>query len=114
MATQLYFNEESSDFEYSVVLDELEYILRFTWNSVSENWQMTVKDYSGEIIVAGIRLVTNYPLFYIYKLFDLPNGVLMVIQNQEGSILTPSRYSFRDNTHSLVYFTEDEVNEVLT
>lgn len=112
MATKLYFNDVDSDFEYSVVLDSLEYILRFTWNSTSETWQMTVKDYEGEVLVAGVRVVSEFPLTYIYKSLGGPSGYLYVVQNKEGPLQTPSRYSFRDGIHSLWYLTEDEVNEI--
>lgn len=112
MASKLYFDDTTTDFQYSVTLSNVEYILRFIYNSVSETWQMTVKSYDGTTIIDGVRLVTYYLLTDIYKSFDLPDGSIVVVQNTEGSLQTPSRYSFSEGTHSLLYLTSDEIDEI--
>jgi hypothetical protein len=112
MPSKLFFDNESSDFEYSTTLSGNEYILRFVWNTVSESWYMYVTDYLGDNVVHGVRLVSSKPLIDIYKSFNLPDGILAVVQLKEGQLETPSRYSFSEGSHEIWYFTEEEINEI--
>lgn len=112
MPTKLFFDDTTTDFEYSTTLSGQEYILRFTYNTVSATWQMSVTDYTGTPSLSGVTLVTAYPLNDIYKAFNLPDGVLVVVQQSEGSLLTPSRHSFSEGVHELWYYTREELNEI--
>jgi hypothetical protein len=103
---------DSSNYEYSTVLDGDEYIIRMTWNETSNSWYINVQAYNGDTVVSGIRMVSHFPLMVIYKSLDTPMGAVVVIQKSSGPTLTPTRESFNDGTHELWYFTENDINEI--
>lgn len=106
--------EDQSDYEYSVTLGGLEYIIRITWNEVFNSWFMSIRNYAGDPVVLGVRIVSFQPLVNIYKSSNVPDGRIICVQNYEGSWETPSRDSFTDGTHSLIYITEAELDETFT
>lgn len=107
---KLYFNDGVSDFEYSTTLSGIEYIFRFYWNDFSGSWYMTLKDYSGAVVVQGIRLTSSNELVSIYKTTNIPDGYIMCLQtNLDTPPVPPTRYSFSDGTHYMVYIPYEEI-----
>lgn len=69
------------DQEFYITLDRVPVLLRFTWNFRSKRWVMDIKQSQGAVIVAGIAMVTNFPLTEAYKDTRLPPGDFVLIDN---------------------------------
>lgn len=105
----------NSDFEYSTVLDGDEFIIRLTYNETSDSWYLNLKDYKGDSVASGIRIVTNFPLVNIYKFTNAPVGYIFCIQNNLSEPSnSPTRNSFIDGTHEIWYYSTEELNEAIT
>lgn len=61
-------------------LDGRDYNMRFAWNERAERWHLDIMTDTGELLVAGIKLVANWPLLRFYHSDSrLPPGELSVI-----------------------------------
>jgi hypothetical protein len=49
-------------YEYETDLEGQTYALEFEWNDREGTWHLNIKDASGNLLAAGIRVVTGYPL----------------------------------------------------
>lgn len=112
MASILYMQDETSDFTHTSIMDGLEYSVQMLWNDASTSWYISIADYTGTVIISGVRLVSEYPLLTIYNSQDVPAGMLVCRQLSGSSIVSPTRDSFNDGTHELVYLTEEEADEI--
>lgn len=77
-----------------VTLDGVLYTLGFHFNSRKDCWVMDIGDSAGEILLAGIPLMINYPLTrrFIGYIDGLPNGQFMMIDETDQE-----RNAGRDN-----------------
>ena len=73
----------------SVDLSGMRYHLYVSWNTLMENWYMTILDVNDRILLGGLRLVPNVPLLEKYRASvpELPPGDL-VIFDREGRMET--------------------------
>jgi hypothetical protein len=60
-----------------VDLDGATYGLGFVWNAVAGAWYMSISDVDGNPLVAGVRVVVDFPLAARSTLPGLPPGVFM-------------------------------------
>lgn len=62
-------------------LDGREYVLRFAWNQREARWYLTIADDEDTVLLAGRKLLSNWPLLRHYHAADarLPPGELMVV-----------------------------------
>ena len=93
------FSEKFPRWRVSVDLSGVRYTLYITWNSLMENWYMTILDINDKILLGGIRLVPNTTLLDKYRASvpELPPGDLVIfdrIGNLETAEIT------RDNLGS--------------
>jgi hypothetical protein len=60
-------------------LDGRDFNLSFSWNEREERWYLAMADEEENVLVAGIKLVSNWPLLRYYH-FDprVPPGELVV------------------------------------
>lgn len=63
-------------FEISVPLDGIVHILEFYWNIRAQRFFLSVFDSENKLIISGIPIVLNFPLFYQYKNLNIPKGHL--------------------------------------
>lgn len=75
---ELPLDNTSSDYEYTIILDDITCLIRIYYNERSEAWLMDVKEEgSANNFIVGMRLVPNYPMFINYP--SLPfNGFLLL------------------------------------
>ena len=66
-------------FSQDVTLDGVPYHLHFYWNARGAFWAVDVLDRDSNLLVAGIRIVNNYELFYNHPDRNLPPGQLFVV-----------------------------------
>lgn len=66
-----------------VVLDGKEFLVRFTYNDAYDYWTFGIYDQEENPIVAGIKMVPNFPLSFFYESNGLPNGTFGVISDLE-------------------------------
>lgn len=77
-------SDKVSNFKFRTTLDEVDYFLRFRWNSRSALWLMDIYDADDQPINMSIRLVVNTNLIEKYKNDRMPKGILMLFDT-EGS-----------------------------
>ncbi len=66
-----------------VVLDSKEYLMRFTYNATGDYWSWGLYETDETPIVAGIKIVPNFPLTYFCNRSTLPNGVFGCLSDKE-------------------------------
>jgi hypothetical protein len=66
-------------YSLAVSLDGRGYQFSIRWQTREERWTLSVKDSDGELIVAGVPLVVDWPLLSLFTDSRLPPGKLMLI-----------------------------------
>jgi len=61
-----------------VVLDETQYLIRFTWNEAAKRWSFGLFTLQREPLVRGVRLVPRFPLNLQIVDERFPSGVFGV------------------------------------
>ena len=91
-----------------IVLNGIEYLIRFTYNDTFDYWKFGVYDSQNEPIVIGIKIVPGFWLNAFYGVSELPEGVFGVISKKDHI----GRNDFIDGNASFVFcpveITEDE------
>lgn len=66
-----------------VVLDGREFAIVLHWSQREERWYLDLYTATDDLLVAGIKLVPNWPLLYRYRsVAGLPAGELMVVDDR--------------------------------
>ena len=95
------------DFEVSLAGDT--FGLLITWNDRAGYWVLDIKDSEGDVILAGIRMVINYPLLRGYVYENLPQGEMYVVGNDPEGRQEPRLDAWREDGQNLrLIFVEDE------
>lgn len=58
--------ENSSDFKFSVALEESYFTIRVIYNEIMQLHTLSLFDVDGTTIIAGVGLVPNYPILKDY------------------------------------------------
>lgn len=82
-----------------VVIDNTEYLLRFTWNDSQNRWYFGVYTILREPIIQGIKLVPKFPVNLQYIDSRLPTGIFGVYTNLD----VIGRYDFSDGKAIFAY-----------
>ena len=61
-----------------VVLDNVQYLIRFTWNDTSQRWAFGLYTMQRECLVSGVKLVPRFPLNLQIVDDRFPTGVFGV------------------------------------
>lgn len=93
-------------FSEEIILDNIPYRFSFSWNTRGEFWSMIIQDRSEVVLIAGVKLILNFPLLFMHPGKNLPPGELWVIDTTE-SLERIGRTDFENNV-SLIYLTEEE------
>jgi hypothetical protein len=107
MAYTLPIDTTTEHFSFLTELDGETYGFEFHWNERESGWFMSVLTADEEPIVAGKRVVVDWPLTARDPDVRLPPGML-VAQDTEGARQDPGRYDLGSRV-VLLYFTADEV-----
>ena len=106
---------DANDFVQTVVLEKENVKLHIAWNPKAYGWFVDVRDMAGQDLVRAIAIVPNMPLLNQYRrVSGLPAGELMaVVVDQDGEQnQTIGREDFLTGKFTLVYVTEDEINDL--
>ena len=100
------FQKQSADFTERVTLDNVEILLRFSWNTKSEYWMInTYQEVESGRVINGVKVVSNYPLFYQFPM-ALSGQILIFLQDSSlGSEIT---YDSLGAGHNLFYLSAAE------
>ena len=55
-------------FSYNIDLEGVNRTLTFRWNDRANSWHFDITQEEGKSVVAGIRVVANYPMLVDYQL----------------------------------------------
>ena len=98
-----------SDYEYSIALQGLSYILRFIYIERMQLYTLNLYDADNNPIVIGEALVPNYPLFFDYAILPLSGYFYMSEKaniDGESYKIYPDRV---DQYYNLRYIYDDGV-----
>jgi len=98
---------DSNDCFTRIVLDDKEYLFRFSFNYSADCWIMGIYEDESTPIISCVKVVPDFPLTIFYKLASLPDGVIGVITTL-GRI---GRDDFLSGKATFVYANNDELNE---
>lgn len=71
-------------------LDGRDYTLRFAWNQREERWYLTILDDEDTVLLAGLKLIANWPLLRHYHSDPrVPPGELAAMDLTEGGGTPP-------------------------
>jgi len=93
-----------------IELESIIYKLGFQYNVQGAFWAMTIWDENDSVIIAGIKIVANYPLLFSYKKSSLPDGDFYCeISDKSASI---NRTAFSSGEAKLLYLTQTEIETI--
>ena len=72
---------EMNDSLSRVVLSDVYYQIRFTYNDTSDYWTFGLYDDQGEPIAVGIKIVPKIPLNLFFGVNVMPSGFFAVMTN---------------------------------
>jgi len=88
-------------------LDAITYKLEFLYNSVANFWSMSIYDDDDNLLIAGVKIIPNYPLLTQYVNSSLPQGeIICEVSNTTEQI---TRDTFVKQEATLLYITESEL-----
>lgn len=70
-------------FKIRTVLDDIELVLLFDWNTRAERWQLSIFDANETVLVQGICLNVDTELLSRFVVDGLPNGKLALYDTSE-------------------------------
>ena len=82
-----------------VVLDNVAYQIRFTYNMTGDYWKFGLADSQGKPIVQGVKIVPNFPLNLFLGSGDIPFGVFAALTKLDRI----GRHDFQNNKARFVY-----------
>lgn len=97
-----------ADYTEIVQLGGLTYRLRWIWNARAECWFVTVLGAGGDVIVAGKRVVLEWPLLRQHVQNTLPDGAIMAL-DITGQRVEPGREDLRDDVAPVVFVPTAEL-----
>jgi hypothetical protein len=99
---------DNACFSQDIVLDAVPYHIVFYWNARGEFWVLDVYDRDLNLLVAGIKIVNEYELFYNHPDHGLPPGKLYVI-DYRGEGYAIAYDDFTKGNCELVYMEAETV-----
>lgn len=83
------------DYSEELLFNGEPYIVRFRWNSRAKFWVMSVSLRDGTVIVAGMKIVINFPLNIRYSSPLLPAGAFIAFDaNEKTQFMNPGQNDF--------------------
>lgn len=90
-----------------LVLENKEYLLRFTYDSTGDYWTFGIYRSENDPIVTSIKIVPCFPLNHFFKHTDMPQGIFAVITKQE----TVGRNAFTNGDAKFVFIPYSELTD---
>ncbi len=99
---QVQFNE-STNASQTLTLDGVRFQLTTYTNKVSQKWMLDIADEEGNVIIAGLSLVTGLDLLYPYRHLAVPAGILFVNDQTQDTLEDPPLDGFAKRDFALYY-----------
>ena len=103
MITEISVPDHNDSFS-RVVLDGVQYQIRFTWNETAKRWSFGLYTMQKEPIAVGIRLVPRFPLNLQIVDERIPTGVFGVYSD----LKSVGRYDFLSGKAIFTYISRKE------
>ena len=94
-------------YSFEVPLDGVRFGLVFRWNARFEYWTFDIKDASGNVLLAGRKVVVDVPLLGRFKNEGLPAGDLLAVDTT-GERQDPGLADFGTRVR-MIYLTAEDV-----
>lgn len=96
---------EMNDSFSRIVLDEKEYLIRFTYNNTGDFWTFGIYKTEEDPIFTAMKIVPRFPINHYFSRSDAPNGIFGVITklNRVG------HDAFSSGDAQLVYIPNSEL-----
>ena len=91
---------DQNDFIVEAELDEMTCFLHLAWNDDDAMWTLSLENAGNDVILSGIRLVSDWPMLGRFRHLAVPKGELVVVSLDGEHI---GRQSFTDGSAELVY-----------
>lgn len=88
-----------------VVLNNTEYLIRFTYNDTGDYWTFGLYDGEQRPLAAGIKIVPNSPLNFFYPCNGLPDGTFGVISDLDRI----GRRAFQDGRTKFIFIPNQDL-----
>ncbi len=102
------FNTYPSFFT-DVILDDETYRFKCSWNTRGEFWALSIYNTEDVLIVAGIKLVVGYDLLRTCRHLDVPQGLLIIIDDADNYEKIGYGDFSNDRKLALIYVSKDEL-----
>lgn len=73
-------------YDISIDLDDVTYVLEFSWNPIGLFWAMTIRDRDENILISERRIVVGELLLSRFRDIRLPAGEMMAIDTTGADI----------------------------
>lgn len=91
---------------FSAILDGTTFLFDINYIVRSDRWYITLYDSSSNVLVAGKKMVVNYPLFDTHVKAGMPKGQVMLLDTA-GTEAECGHDDF-SNRCKLIYLEDDE------
>ena len=92
---------------FTIELEAVIYKLGFLYNTVGDFWVLDIWDEDDVLLIAGIRIVANYPLLFSHVNSTLPPGDFYCEIADIKALI--NRSSFSSGAAKLLYLTQEEI-----
>jgi len=107
MSFQITLFPEFARFKQNVILDDVQYTLKFDYNGRGDFWSMSFWTLDDELICGGLKVVLNYELIRLYKGYGLPPGEMYALDTTDTEV-DVDRDNFGHNVQ-ILYTPESEL-----
>lgn len=95
---------EKNDSISRVVLDGVQYFVRFTYNDTFDYWTFGLMDALENPILSGVKIVPNYPINLFAGTDQIPAGIFAVLTELERV----GHDDFKNGLAQFVYVPENQ------
>ena len=97
---------DNPNYTLSIELEGAVYRIGVLYNARNDFWSLTLWDNNDILLVAGVKIVPNYPLLYNFKNELLPSGDLYCQVSDINVNITRDSFVTRDAV--LLYISNEE------
>jgi hypothetical protein len=100
--------KDYNDFVVEAELDEVTYFVRLSWNSHAQAWFLSLENANNDLLLSGVRIVTNALLLSQYHHLEIPGGELIAVAVDDRTEI--GRNDLINGQVELVYMSSDELS----
>lgn len=109
MSLVIPIDQVSAWFDFTCELEGATYGFEFRWNDRISTWRLNLLDGDGNLLAAGVPVVTNAPLLRAFRtLPGLPAGEIIVVDSQ--GLDTDAGFEDLGRRHQAIYILSTELD----